>query len=71
MDSKSGKSWLFGLGRGFAGHAWVFGLGMDAKNWGAEPTGGIFACSREAKWKFRLKGIRYDGESRSLNWRGC
>jgi hypothetical protein len=36
MDSKSGRSWVFGLGRGHAGHDRAFAVGTNAKK-GCEP----------------------------------
>src|SRR5208283_248396 len=51
MDSKSGKSWLFGLGRGPAGHDRVFAVGANAKMLASWALAGILSRSRAAKWK--------------------
>jgi hypothetical protein len=45
MDSKSGKSWLFGLYRGPAGHDRVFAVGANTKRLVSGAFGGIILSS--------------------------
>jgi hypothetical protein len=54
MDSKSGRSWVFGLGRGPAGHDRAFAVGTNAKRWRAGHSGVYSLATGQAKWKFRL-----------------
>jgi hypothetical protein len=51
MDSKSGKSWLLGLGRGPAGQEGGFAVETNAKKI-AHPALGVYsAAAGKAKWK--------------------
>jgi len=54
MDSKSGKSWLFGLGRGPAGRQ---GLRRwnECEKGGERAFGVLSLVAGQAKWKFQLK----------------
>ena len=49
MDSKSGKSWLFGLCRGPAEHDRVFAVGANAKMLASRTLGGLMFRSRANK----------------------
>lgn len=49
MDSKSDKSWLFGLCRGPAGHDRVFAVGTNVKKLVSRAFGGVFFRHRASK----------------------
>lgn len=49
MDSKSGKSWLFILGRGPAGCDRVFAVGTNANKVASRALGGIFSGGRASE----------------------
>lgn len=54
MDSKLGKSWLIGLGKGPAGHDRVFAVGTNAEKTVNQHSGGYSLATGKAKWKSRF-----------------
>ena len=57
MDSKSGKSWFLGLGRGPAGTTWSSPLERMRKGWRAGHSGVYSSVAEHAKWKFWVNSI--------------
>jgi hypothetical protein len=58
MDSKSGESWLLGLGTVSTGHAQVFRSGMSAKRIASGALGKHPFVAGKAKWKSRRIACR-------------
>ena len=54
MDSKSGKSWLFGSGKGSAGRVRFFGSGTNAEKDRSNGNWRYTVAAGKAKWKFRI-----------------
>ena len=59
MDSKSGKSRLFGLGREPAGTTESLPLERMRKRWRAGHSGVYSLVAGQAKSKFRLSGVQH------------